>query len=148
MFYFRFASGQFNGPYDRHLSDRVMMHLLNALVAMNEDYLVENPKAPLLYESGVYYRRKIPKGQVDDDWNDASVCLTLGYGDCEDLACWRVAELRIRFGVSDAMPHIIRRDYDDGGWLYHIQVTARGEIEDPSEKVDYQGNFAKGRVER
>lgn len=148
MFYFRFASGQFNGPFDRPISDRVMEHLLGALIAMNEDYLIENPGAPNLYDSGVYYRRKIPKHQADDDWADIPVCLTLGYGDCEDVAAWRVAELRVRFGIRDAMPHIIRQDYSDGGWLYHIQVKALGEIEDPSELIDYKGNFAKGKVER
>ena len=55
----RFAIGQFNGPWDRELSDRAMSRLLETLVGINEDYLSVYPECPLLYESGVYYKRVI-----------------------------------------------------------------------------------------
>ncbi len=147
MFYFRFSSSQFNGAEFRHLDDRCLMAFLECLIIQSTIYLEANPEAPLLYDSGVYYRRRVPKCQVDDDWADAGVCLTLKYADCEDAAAWRCAELRIR-GIH-AVPYVTRQDQRNGGWLYHIRVKLpSGEVEDPSALIDYKGNYKKGRVER
>jgi len=50
---------------------------------------------------------------------------------CEDLACWRVAELRL-VGV-DARPAFTCDVLPDGSYLYHIQVELpNGTLEDPS----------------
>jgi hypothetical protein len=55
---------------------------------------------------------------------------------CEDLACWRVAELRVRFGEA-AQPYVTSQmlNSPEHGLftLYHIRVRrADGTIEDPS----------------
>lgn len=51
---------------------------------------------------------------------------------CEDLACWRAAELRVRYGVL-AEPTFIWKLRPKGGYLYHILVKLPdGRIEDPS----------------
>lgn len=51
---------------------------------------------------------------------------------CEDLACWRAAELRERYKV-DAEPTFIWKLRPNGGYLYHILVRyPDGRIEDPS----------------
>jgi hypothetical protein len=51
---------------------------------------------------------------------------------CEDLACWRAAELRVRYGIK-AVPTFIWKVRPAGGYLYHIQVKLPdGRVEDPS----------------
>lgn len=142
----RFSIGQFNGRFDRALSDRAMLHLLELLISINIDYLRANPDLPPLYETTIYYDRVIPVGREDDDWADIPTCITNGYADCEDAACWRIAELRL-WGFH-AEPILIREDYDDGGWLYHIRVKGPNGEEDPSEVIDHKGNFRRGRTRR
>lgn len=54
---------------------------------------------------------------------------------CEDLACWRVAELRVRFGIG-ARPTYTSQVRPDGSYLYHILVELPdGSIEDPSRNL-------------
>ena len=54
---------------------------------------------------------------------------------CEDLACWRAAELRVRYGIA-AEPTFIWKVRPGGGYLYHIQVLyPDGRIEDPSRRL-------------
>lgn len=135
-----FAIGQFNGPWDRRISDKAIAHLLEALVQINMDYLRENPGCPDLNDAGIYYRRVIPPGQQDDYWADIPTCLTLGYADCEDFVAWRVAELRMK-GIDarcGAQWHEKER-------LYHIFVVLPdGKTEDPSRTYDDRGYFAVG----
>lgn len=109
---------------------------LQALMAVDVAYLLAHPEAPMLYESGVYYEEE-PPGQ--EDWCDVGDCLKnleLGRGsDCEDLACWRAAELRVRSKVM-AKPTFLWRSRPNGGMLYHIQVQyPDGRVEDPSRRL-------------
>lgn len=54
---------------------------------------------------------------------------------CEDLACWRAAELRVRFGVQ-ATPTFTYKVRANGSYLYHITVRLPdGRIEDPSRRL-------------
>jgi hypothetical protein len=64
---------------------------LAALTALNDLYLRANPRTPALYGSGVRYQTEAP-GR--DDWDVIPLVLKRGWGDCEDLAAWRCAELR------------------------------------------------------
>lgn len=51
---------------------------------------------------------------------------------CEDLACWRAAELRVRHNIM-AEPTFIWKKRENGGYLYHILVRLPdGRVEDPS----------------
>lgn len=149
----RFAVGLFNAPNlrndpkarksDRDRTDKAMLYFLEALISVNLDYLDEYPNAPRLYDSGVFYKRVIERGQEDDDWADISVCLTLGYADCEDLVAWRCAELRKFHGIM-ARPGLTYQENTNGEWLYHIWVQyPNGMKEDPSRKVDYKGYYLK-----
>lgn len=52
---------------------------------------------PRLYQAGVRYRAE-PRGQ--ENWLDAIQVLTVKFADCEDLASYRAAELRVRDGVQ------------------------------------------------
>lgn len=112
----------------------VLEHLLRALVAVDIAWLLEHPETPNLYDAGIVYTEE-PDGQ--DDWLDIPECLERARQgraiDCEDLACWRIAELRVRFGERDARPHVTVNDLPDRtGRLvttYHIAVlrgTAAG----------------------
>lgn len=98
-------------------------------------------KIPKLYESGIRYRSE-PVGQ--EDWLDVLACLSahkieLQGGpeatiDCEDLACWRAAELQAE-GIA-AHPVFVWRKIEDGSHLYHIVVRyPDGRIEDPSRRL-------------
>ena len=106
-----------------------LAHLLEALVLVNCSWLREHPRTPTLYESGVRYLEE-PPGR--DDWQDIPETLTRGDGDCEDLACWRLAELRVRW-FEDARPFVKCTVSTPRHVVYHVQVRrSDGRIEDPS----------------
>lgn len=105
--------------------------LLRALTAVDMLYLLEHPSTPRLYDSGVMYQEEPPGAE---DWQDILTCLRLGWGDCEDLACWLAAEYQVR-GI-DAHPFASSQPLPDGSTLYHIRVRLpNGGIEDPSKKL-------------
>lgn len=111
-----------------HLSDHALASMLDALFSIDCEQ-VANPKLPLIYFSGVKY---FDPGNRDDPWCDAYSTYHAGEGDCEDLACWRAAELRVRFGIA-ATPCFVRRTYPDGKQKIHIFVKLPGgRYEDPS----------------
>jgi hypothetical protein len=130
----------------------VLEHLLEALTAACAGYLLTFPHTPRLYESGVVYEEE-PPGR--DEWQDTPDTIARRNGDCEDLACWRMAELRVYGEDKAARWHITVADIpDERGELvttYHIQILrsapgphtrpgARGEpIEDPSRILGMHG---------
>jgi hypothetical protein len=108
---------------------------------------------PPLYASGVVYREEEPD---HEDWLDVPAVLRQGFADCEDLAAYRTAELRVA-GV-DAEPVIkwqwvprermIQQGYPEaklpgkGVWLVHCCVRwPDGRIEDPSRILGMGGQF-------
>lgn len=96
-----------------------------ALCAWNCDYLRAHPDTPLFYRAGLRYQRE-PPGQ--EDFQPIPELYRRGYGDCEDLAAARAAELRVRFGVN-AVPEVVQI----GPTLWHIIVRLpNGQAEDPS----------------
>jgi hypothetical protein len=105
-----------------------LAHLLEALTLVNVAWLREHPGAPWLYESGVRYEEE-PPGR--DEWQDIPETITRREGDCEDLACWRLAELRVR-SLEDARP-FVKRTVFGPRTIYHVAVRrSDGRIEDPS----------------
>lgn len=111
---------------------RALAVLLDAMTRWNLELMRENPGAfPPLYEAGVRYQREDYKGAHPEDWRDAPEVLRRGGGDCEDLACYRAAELRAQGEAARAMFHAA--DRADGGRLFHIIVRrGDGSLEDPS----------------
>ena len=103
----------FRGEWDRARSQVALLKLMEALSQLNEGHLAQMEYPPL-YESGVRYQR-----EKDESWRDIPTLLELGEGDCEDLACWRIAELRR--GGSYAFPYVAfqRRN---GTYRYHALV--------------------------
>jgi hypothetical protein len=111
-----------------HAKLAALAHLLEALAAVNVSWLREHGEAPWLYQSGVRYEEE-PPGR--DEWQDIPETIRRREGDCEDLACWRLAELRVR-SLEDARP-FVKRAIDGPRTIYHVAVRrSDGRIEDPS----------------
>lgn len=111
---------------------------------------------PPLYASGVVYREEAPGRE---DWLDAQRVNEQGFADCEDLAAYRTAELRVA-GQTDVEPVIkwqwipremmIAQGYPAaklpgrGVWMVHCCVRhPDGSIEDPSKILGMGGNFTE-----
>ncbi len=117
----------FRGERERAYSERVLKGLLRALTRANLAYLQTHSLAPLLYRAGVRYRAEtFPSEQ----WKGIAEVIRDRHGDCEDLACYRSAELIAR-GLS-AQP-VFRWRALGRLSIYHILVRyPDGSIEDPS----------------
>lgn len=102
----------------------VLRALVEGLAEVNR-VLLRCRSIPPLYESGVRYRSEAV-GQ--ERWQRCDEVLRAGYGDCEDLAAWRVAELREagELGASVDVTQTGRR-------RFHARVRREdGSVEDPS----------------
>ena len=130
-----FQLDAFNGTRDREESLEDLSAMLECLIKIDENYLRRRPQTPLLYQSGVRYREE-PIGA--EFWRDIPTCLHYLESDCEDLACWLVAEKRVRFGIP-ARPLILPQvRADTGRYVYHIVVwtpDVPGNIDDPSRRL-------------
>ncbi|HWA70691.1 MAG TPA: hypothetical protein VG937_00080 [Polyangiaceae bacterium] len=103
--------------------------LLDALVTVNRLYL-RSHHVPPLYTSGVRYKQEPEDGKPEEFASIAKV-LERGWGDCDDLAPWRVAELQE--AGDGAKIRITWRRRRGGRRLYHVLVRrGDGRIEDPS----------------
>ena len=102
--------------------------VVEGLVALNACMMTAARKAgrsaPLLYASGVRYKRE-PKGR--EQWQSAAELLSSGEGDCEDLAAYRAAELRCEGELAfvDIQP-------TNRGTYHAVVRRGNGQIEDPS----------------
>ena len=105
----------FRDDADRARSQEALLWMLEALCKINEGHLAQKPYPPL-YESGIRYQRE----EGTENWLDVPSIIEAGWGDCEDLACWRVAELR-RKGVR-AGPYVRYREIN-GFFHYHALVA-------------------------
>src|SRR5690349_24078774 len=68
--------------------ERAALRLLNWLAQENAILLRAQPDLPLLYDSGVTYRR-----ELDETWCDFLNMLAQGHEDCDGLAAARAGEL-------------------------------------------------------
>jgi hypothetical protein len=120
-------TGAFRGGVPQAESHAILLRLLEMLVQLDLDYLRRHPQTPALYRSGVRYRRE-PKRV--EQWRTIPLVIAAGHGDCEDLAAWRVAELR---AVGIAARPCFRYRQLGKRRVYHIMVCLPdGTIEDPS----------------
>lgn len=129
----RFALNVLQGnadPKEKVLAERALNHMLLALQRMDEDYLRAYPQTPRIYQSGIHYMEE-PPGQ--EEWQDVATIRRMGYGDCEDLACWLAAERVVKDGVPAQAVFMNMGKRPDGATLYHIVVRhPDGRTEDPS----------------
>ncbi len=133
------------GMEDRELKRFFPLILsLKCLTQVNEWQLARfalngNP-LPKLYESGVYYQEEPPG---EEEWLDIPSLYKQGWGDCEDVACARAAELRYD-GIA-AVPCIKHRQMIKNGrqiTMVHVMVLLPdGTIEDPSKILGMGGEY-------
>jgi hypothetical protein len=94
-------------------------------------YILDKGNFPPLYESGVRYRQE-SRGQ--EFWKLPDQVLSDGYGDCEDLAAWRSAELELAGEQAEIV--LVRAKPT----LWHVAVKrGNGRIEDPSRRLGMRG---------
>lgn len=131
-------TGAGDDPKVRERSELQVLVLLEALTLLDQLYLNEHPETPLLYDQ---YRQgkikyKLP-AQLDVDktafqgetFRDIPRIMENGGGDCDNIASWRVAELR-QLGIA-ARPYITNRR-DGDRTIYHVIVLwPDGSSEDP-----------------
>lgn len=97
---------------------------VRALCAYNVSWLRQHPDTPDLYASGVRYSRQ----SGIERFLSIPRVLAQGDGDCDQLAPWRAAELRVRRGIK-ALPEVKRMEAN----LFHVFVRLPGgRVEDPS----------------
>jgi hypothetical protein len=154
-----FRTAMFRGDWDQIWSQERLLHLMEALCRVNQTHirqmnkffkrgLVSSPY-PLLYRAGIHYEREKNGTEI---WPDIPSLLSgvMGkgdfpgiWGDCEDLACWRVAELREMARNAPAgsplkifektKPFAKWRRRSGGVYAYHALVRLPdGQLEDPS----------------
>lgn len=116
--------------------DQVIQVCLDASQALCALYLATHPHTPWLYASGVVYRRE-PRSitkRGPEDFATVPLMLRRGWGDCDDLAPWRAAELEVRCGLpARATVRRVR-----GGW--HVVVECLdGSTDDPSARLGMYG---------
>ncbi len=104
----------FEPTEDHVLSQNKLLYAMEGMVRANQDYLRAHPETPLLYNSKVIYQRE-PPGK--EEWCDIPTILEAGWGDCEDLAGWLVAELRERFKIPSRP--FLRFRKSGGEYHYH-----------------------------
>ncbi len=103
---------------------------MEGLTALNYVVLGRR-RLPPIYKSGVRYE---PEPTGSEHWLRADQVFADGFGDCEDLACWRAAEVR-RKGVPAVA--VAKRS---GRRRFHaIVVFPDGTWEDPSRRLGMKG---------
>jgi len=109
-----------------HALDAALEGLVEVGVAELTSPAVGGGEWPTLYTSGVRYQRE----RDTEDWLPPSSVMAAGWGDCEDLASWRTAELRVSGEDPTARAIVIR----SGPRTWHAVVERENGayIEDPS----------------
>lgn len=146
------ASYRLKEPGDTlRLRKAVLETLFEAWTRINAIYLKIHPEAPNLYQSGVKYRRDPERRRIVDSligaseneaelWLDIPSILDRGYDDCEGLACYLAAELRVRsknsLGVGRrAIASCVLKPVGVGKWHAVTCDPATGQCWDPSAKL-------------
>lgn len=137
----RLKGSSLRGYRDRELSRFFPLLLcLETLTQINQWHLRRDRYAPL-YRSGVFYKEEPPG---EEEWLDIPCLYQQGFGDCEDIACARTAELRHN-GIA-AVPCISFKDFDVGGktvTLVHVLTLWPDDtIEDPSKVLGMKGSYS------
>jgi hypothetical protein len=116
--------------------------ILEACVCGNMLYLRLHRNVPGIYASGVRYEEEpgfVFQGEPVEEFALIPIILARGFGDCDDLAPWRCAELRLSGEPAKIRIQWQRPKKPDGtlGRKYFHIVVRRGDgsIDDPSAKL-------------
>lgn len=114
--------------------DRVFTHNLALL------WSAQGAAIPPLYRSGVRYEREPWQGRVEE-FATIPIVLERKWGDCDDLAAWRAAELAARAREAARAIVIEAPGSKRSGRRYHCVVKrGNGYIEDPSFHLGMKGS--------
>lgn len=134
-----------DSPGNILLSFLCIKALMEGLCKANCAFLKLHPETPGIYDKGIKVRGskvnyvftgvKYEPEMSAEDWLSIPYIIAIGHGDCEDLACWRAAELRMKYGIQ-AKPDMRARKMPTGQWRAHAIVRLPdGRTEDPSAKL-------------
>lgn len=124
----------------RPKTKRDLKAVLAAVTILNIAWLRDHPGTPALYKAGVKYKREPSRADLEraapgaklspvEVFRTIPAVLEEGWGDCDDLASWRAAELRSQ-GVK---ARAVLIPSNTPGVLYHVVVRLPdGSIDDPS----------------
>lgn len=108
-----FCSDSFGSAAAVPYGERTLACLLWALISANCGYLIDHPDTPALYASGVRWEAEkplgksaCPEGEGQELFLGVRQVLEQGFADCEDVACWRIAEIRCGRGDWRAGPRM------------------------------------------
>lgn len=137
--------------WERQRSQKALLWMMEALCRINQDIIKVQKKlgkpVPLMYGADIHYQREDGQewwkqgteleSKPTELWQDIYTTIARKGGDCEDLACWRIAELRETFG-RQAKPLVTYR-VADGAYHFHALLWVMGpdgwRKEDPSDKL-------------
>jgi len=110
------------------LNPQDAISLLSVLADIYARGIKQEP-VPRLYDSAITYREEPNSGSGFEQWDDPWTVAKRGWGDCDDLILYRLAELRSlgeRAGVS-----LLQKE---GTHRWHAQIRRRSgtRYEDPS----------------
>lgn len=132
-----FETEVFRTPADIKRGEVALQAYLDALYAINCQYLKDYPSTPGIYQAGVRYQRE-PLGF--EKWKTIPIVRRDGHGDCEDLAAWRAAELTVKHGIPARPKWVLQPTGGTGIRLYHIIVQfPNGTTDDPSKRLGMKG---------
>ena len=109
---------------DHPQSIKALLFLLEAGININMEEM-RNNDIPPVYKAGVRYRR-----EKIEEWRDCITVWESGWGDCEDLVMYLVAQYRLK-GIK-AAPHLRTRITPQGNYLIHVLLRTKKGLEDPS----------------
>lgn len=119
-------------PSNKADLDGALEGLVRLNIALMRQAADAGRPVPLLFKSGVHWQPDRERGKPTETWDSCDVCIARGYGDCEDLASWRAAELRYRANV--AARAVVRPSRSPGVAWHCIVELPNGKFEDPSVK--------------
>jgi hypothetical protein len=122
--------------YPKHVQKFVLEQLFESWTRLNGVYLLSHPNTPRLYQTDVIYRREMP-----EVWKDIPSIIEDGCDDCEGLACWLAAELRIRDKIKGARVALSEQRTRTNRRLWHAIVVDNASRRkwDPSKKLGMGG---------
>lgn len=106
-----------------------LIDALNVLAFANRLWLARNPNTAPLYSSGVRFRPEPFEGSGVELYQTIPEVIAQGYGDCDDLAGWRCAEL-LNSGVRAECDLLSL-----GPRTHHAIVRYGGRVEDPAQVI-------------
>lgn len=108
----------------------LMGPIKNTLQTNAEEWAEEMRRDPLpsLYDSGIRYQPEPWAGGGTEEWADPYEVAERGWGDCDDLVIYRVAEL-----IAAGENATVQTMWKTGTKRHHVRVRrANGSVEDPS----------------